>query len=166
MNRREFDDLFENSTMTFGEHLEELRGALARSLIGLVLGFLIALPFADDAVRFVTSPLERALARVYLEQATRRLDADTAQNLTPEEWSLIQQERLVPRILRIDAGQLARELAHSLPQDTETQGWLSSLEIALSRSRSPRTTPVRSPAGSRAETPDGSTPRANRCGRC
>ncbi len=27
------DDLFENSTMNFGEHLEELRGALAKAII-------------------------------------------------------------------------------------------------------------------------------------
>ena len=34
------DDLFEATTMTFGQHLEELRAALFKALAGLVVGVL------------------------------------------------------------------------------------------------------------------------------
>ena len=65
------DDLFNDSTMSFGEHLEELRGALGRSLVGLILGFLIGLFFAGDAVKFVSSPLENALSRLHVKMTTK-----------------------------------------------------------------------------------------------
>ena len=43
MKREYDDDLFKDSTMTFGEHLEELRACLFRAAIGLAIGVLIGL---------------------------------------------------------------------------------------------------------------------------
>ena len=40
------DDLFEKSSMTFGEHLDELRIALVKSSIWLALGMLVGLLLA------------------------------------------------------------------------------------------------------------------------
>lgn len=59
------EDLFKESTMTFGEHLEELRGALIRSLLGLVIGILIGLAVAKYVVRWIQSPLKEALDEHY-----------------------------------------------------------------------------------------------------
>ena len=59
------EDLFKDSTMTFGEHLEELRGALIRSLLGLVIGILIGLLVAKYVVRWIQSPLKKALDEHY-----------------------------------------------------------------------------------------------------
>ena len=42
------DDHFKDSTMTFGEHLEELRVCLVRALLGLAVGTLIGLYTADQ----------------------------------------------------------------------------------------------------------------------
>lgn len=55
------DDLFENSTMTFGEHLEELRRSLVRAILWLVAGLLIGLLFADRVILFVQTPLQEAI---------------------------------------------------------------------------------------------------------
>ena len=55
------DDLFENSTMTFGEHLEDLRHSLFRAMLWLAGGLLIGLFFANEVVRFVQMPLEGAI---------------------------------------------------------------------------------------------------------
>lgn len=55
------DDLFENSTMTFGEHLEELRQCLVRSILWLAAGLFIGLFFADRVILFVQRPLESAI---------------------------------------------------------------------------------------------------------
>ena len=58
MSSNRDDDLFEGSTMTFGEHLDELRVALFRSVIGLVVGFLLGLLVAKPVVHWITLPLD------------------------------------------------------------------------------------------------------------
>ena len=55
------DDLFDNSTMTFGEHLEELRHSLVRAILWLAAGLIFGLFFADSVVLFVKTPLESAI---------------------------------------------------------------------------------------------------------
>ena len=47
--------------MTFGEHLEELRQALWKAILALVVGVLFGLLFANYVVRFVQIPLKNAL---------------------------------------------------------------------------------------------------------
>ena len=41
MTKRDKDDLFAESTMTFGEHLEDLRRCLVRALLCLVAGTVV-----------------------------------------------------------------------------------------------------------------------------
>ncbi len=67
------DDLFESSKMTFGEHLEELRTCLVKSLIGLAIGFLIALLFANWVVKQIQVPLSQALEKYYFEASREKL---------------------------------------------------------------------------------------------
>ena len=55
------DDLFDNSTMTFGEHLEELRHSLVRAILWLAAGLVIGLFFADRVILFVQTPLQNAI---------------------------------------------------------------------------------------------------------
>ncbi|NND99915.1 MAG: twin-arginine translocase subunit TatC [Pirellulaceae bacterium] len=55
------DDLFENSTMTFGEHLEELRSCLVKAIIWLGIGLAFGLIFANQVVKFVSDPLKVAI---------------------------------------------------------------------------------------------------------
>lgn len=55
------DDLFDNSTMTFGEHLEELRHSLVRAIMWLAAGLVIGLFFADRVILFVQAPLQDAI---------------------------------------------------------------------------------------------------------
>lgn len=55
------DDLFENSTMTFGEHLEELRHCLVRAIICLGIGLAVGLTVANQVVRYVADPLKAAI---------------------------------------------------------------------------------------------------------
>lgn len=59
--QRPKDDLFENSTMTFGEHLEELRYCLVRAIICLGIGLAIGLTVANRVVRYVAEPLKAAI---------------------------------------------------------------------------------------------------------
>ncbi|MEO9594276.1 twin-arginine translocase subunit TatC [Rhodopirellula bahusiensis] len=55
------DDLFDNSTMTFGEHLEELRGSLVKAIIWLLIGLAVGLMFANRVVRYIQEPLKQAI---------------------------------------------------------------------------------------------------------
>lgn len=59
------EDLFKDSTMSFGEHLEELRKSLFRAVLWLIGGVLIGLLVANRVVSFVQTPLEAALTRYF-----------------------------------------------------------------------------------------------------
>ena len=67
------DDLFDNSTMTFGEHLEELRQCLVKALLWLAAGLVIGLFFADTVIRFVQSPLQSAILEFKADRDLHRL---------------------------------------------------------------------------------------------
>lgn len=59
-------DLFDESTMTFGEHLEVLRTHLIKALIGLVLGVLLALTFSQKVIHWIQIPVIAAMERHFL----------------------------------------------------------------------------------------------------
>jgi len=67
------DDLFAGTTMTFGEHLEELRVALFRSLFGLMIGVVIGFFLAETVVKFIQTPLQKALREHKVERAMGEL---------------------------------------------------------------------------------------------
>ena len=66
------EDLFDRSTMSFGEHLEELRKCLFRALIGLAVGVAIGLFIGGDVVAFIQKPLEKGLRAYYQQESIRR----------------------------------------------------------------------------------------------
>ena len=68
------EDLFAESTMTFGEHLEELRRCLVRALLCLAVGTAVGLIFSDWVVRVINGPLEQSLQGYYQSDAVRRYD--------------------------------------------------------------------------------------------
>jgi sec-independent protein translocase protein TatC len=66
------DDLFKESTMTFGEHLEELRRALFLALIGLFAGTLLGLTVGKHVVMAIQAPLTNALVTYYKDASKLR----------------------------------------------------------------------------------------------
>ncbi len=58
---RSSKDLFDDSTMSFGEHLEVLRVHLWKALIGVVIGVVLALFYGSSVIAFVRRPIDRAL---------------------------------------------------------------------------------------------------------
>ena len=67
------EDLFRESTMTFGEHLEELRQSLFRALLGLAVGVVIGLIFGNWVVMLIQRPLEKALTEHYIRLSQREV---------------------------------------------------------------------------------------------
>ena len=57
--------------MTFGEHLDELRATLIKSILALVIGFLVALVFARDVAQYLQKPLKDALDGYYTKLGQR-----------------------------------------------------------------------------------------------
>ena len=73
MARRSDEDLFQESTMTFGEHLEELRGALFRAILGLAIGFIIGCLVANYVVSWIQTPVLEALEGYEQRHAENKL---------------------------------------------------------------------------------------------
>ncbi len=115
MAKKPNDDLFEKSTMTFGEHLEELRVCLFRGVIGLALGCMIGFFIANYVVRFFQSPLERAMEKYYLRTALEDFPKQYGA-VTYEVERMILDEKLIPELLQIEAGRLAQALNLNHPE--------------------------------------------------
>ncbi len=56
-------DLFDDSVMSFGEHLEVLRTHLIRALIGLSLGVVITMAYGESVMSIIRYPIDKALDR-------------------------------------------------------------------------------------------------------
>lgn len=111
------DDLFSESAMSFGEHLDELRTCLWRSVLWLVAGCGLGLFFGGQVVAFIQVPLSQSLETYYLRRATQRLHS-IEKTLIDEghsaEIALIPQTTgMVPREFWIYPGELERLAAIS-----------------------------------------------------
>src|SRR5438046_1253082 len=117
------DDLFEKSTMTFGEHLEELRVCLFRSVIGVGLGCLIGFFAANWVVRFFQSPLEHAMERYYIRKALgdytvlyRAQNNISLDEVPVEVQRQIIDEGLIPEPIQIEPGHIAESMRLTYPE--------------------------------------------------
>ncbi len=110
------DDLFENSTMTFGEHLEELRTSLFKAMIWLAVGVLLGFLVADRVVEAIKLPLENALEDYSRTKARKDLAQAYGGSVPPEMAALIDQEGLVPdKGVQVDPGKFFRQLKAQYP---------------------------------------------------
>ena len=75
MSLQPTDDLFDKSKMTFGEHLEELRSCLIKSLLGVLVGLGFGLMVSKYIVQVIKEPLEESLQGYYqIDAVTRYAD--------------------------------------------------------------------------------------------
>ncbi|MEK6235057.1 MAG: twin-arginine translocase subunit TatC, partial [Planctomycetales bacterium] len=129
MSTQNDEDLFQSSTMTFGEHLEELRTCLIRAIGWLLAGSAFGLYFGYDVVQVITMPLEAALVEFYLDHDVKemkeRIDALQLEGQDVPDYafveSLIRRERMVPQIHYADP----YSIAHGLAEATGGPGALS-----------------------------------------
>ena len=107
------EDLFAESTMTFGEHLEELRQCLFRAAIGLLIGVGFGLFYADDVVQQIQVPLKASLRSYYRHQALDNIqdnDIDKA-----ELAGLITNEDYVSNDIEVELDKLLMRLKAAVP---------------------------------------------------
>lgn len=72
-------DLFDDSVMTFGEHLEVLRVHLIKALLGLLVAVIIALCYGKVPIRIMQQPLDAALAKYGLQKTDESAGDDLAE---------------------------------------------------------------------------------------
>jgi len=119
MAKHSDDDLFSSSTMSFGEHLEELRVALFRALSGVMVGFLIGLYVANDVVLFIQRPLEKALDEYYLKKGELDLKEKYAGKVPPEELTVVTKDHMVSDSIRIEPFELLDEIQQEYPDSID-----------------------------------------------
>jgi sec-independent protein translocase protein TatC len=85
-------DLFDDSTMTFGEHLECLRTHLIRAIIGLSICVIGALFIGDRIVAIVRSPIDSALRKAVETDSGIEVEDDIADVSMTDIWRIIQEK--------------------------------------------------------------------------
>lgn len=119
MNRTDNEDLFEGTKMSFGEHLEELRVCLVKSVLGLTIGFLIGMYFAGPVVEKIEKPLQRGLADYYFNKTKRKLESEYG-TVPAELETFMQREQFVFQEVYWELDEVARilKLHQQLPGTT------------------------------------------------
>ncbi len=111
------ENLFEDTKMTIGEHLDELRRALFKSLLAMVVGFIAAIYFTPQAVEVIQRPLREALERFYGQQEAQRLAAGLAEKAGRSEpdaedlaaaADIVTNSGLISEMILVDPAELAR----------------------------------------------------------
>ncbi len=126
------NDLFEETKMTFGEHLEELRSCLWKAVAGLAIGVMAGLYFGNDIVDFIQSPLSKALQGYYTSRAVKRFDAWEVKNgphpvfTSKELQRRIDHEDIIFDLVQWDRAQLKHLIAMAGGKDKkngDAQRW-------------------------------------------
>jgi sec-independent protein translocase protein TatC len=120
------DELFDRSTMTFGEHLEELRKCLFKAVYGLAIGFAVGLLFGSDVVKFIQRPLLKALTKYYQNEDINRVHTATeklaAEGGAEQPWTekeiedRVQNQGLLAEEVYIDPAAMLPELKRMFPE--------------------------------------------------
>lgn len=115
--RTDEDDLFQHTSMTFGEHLEELRSSLFKAVLALGIGFGIGLYFAPTVVQWIQSPLEGALNDFYSAEAIEYINARLPQEMrdNPSVRELVIKDGLLPQEMFIMPGEILARLRDRYP---------------------------------------------------
>ncbi|TWU31509.1 Sec-independent protein translocase protein TatCy [Novipirellula artificiosorum] len=94
--------------MTFGEHLEELRGSLVKAIIWLCIGLAVGLLFANRVVRYIQKPLQEAI---------QQFNAD--RDLTNLGYTDLDAEEIQPLRDFLMNSALIWELVYELPEELQ-----------------------------------------------
>lgn len=122
MTRRPADDLFEESRMTFGQHLNELRGTLVRCLIGISIGCIFGFLLADRVVNFLQTPLTAAVKKYHDDYALLEYKNELG-FMPPEMQTRMRRDGLSPDRVLVDPGQLVQAIR------TISPGSLSEIDL-------------------------------------
>jgi len=133
------DDLFSGTSMSFGDHLEELRLCFVRSLISIVLGTLLGFTLGATVVEYVQIPVKRSLEAYHNKQALQKISEEAEilerQGYSSEIAKYMAEHRLIPEEKWLVPGELERILEQQkAPADSSAGGYsLDSVDNMLLR---------------------------------
>ena len=107
------EDLFTESRMSFGAHLEELRKVLVRSLIWVAIGCVAGFLGAEKIVEVLQIPLNKAVVKFKKTIAEKELEKEIG--YIPPEYLPLLKGGLVPDQVSVDPGQLVEALQTVIP---------------------------------------------------
>ncbi len=94
--------------MSFGEHLDELRGALWKAVVAIVLGFLVGLLGGKQFIQYVKAPLEQGLED--LERSRKQSAYNADRGAEAEAEHPLAKEGLVPERYTLETAPLLESL--------------------------------------------------------
>lgn len=120
------DDLFEDTTMTFGDHIEELRVHLLRAVIGVVIAFVVMVFFGNYVVKVIVEPVENQLkewSEIHLERRAREFN---------EQWDALPDDEKKPaRLLATIDKEDVRKLTSAVGGDVSKAEELGPVQLNL-----------------------------------
>jgi len=108
------DDLFEKSSMSFGDHLEELRRTLMKSSIWLAVGLVIGLPTATTVVNYMQVPLKVSLERYYDKKSKAEMKSAAGAEVEKDLATWLTENKKIAKVVYRDSRRLKATLADEL----------------------------------------------------
>jgi len=122
LKKQAADDLFEKSSMTFGEHLEELRRAMAKAFVWLGLGTILGLMVADKIVKYIETPLKAAIGEYYVERAKAEYKAANGKEPSAQLARWMRTHNMMPQHVFVDPLTVAEmSQAHGTVQSDDAE---------------------------------------------
>ena len=110
------DDLFEKSSMSFGDHLEELRRALIKASIWLAVGLAVGLPSATTVLKFMQVPLQKSLNKYFDKKNKEEMKASAKADLSPELSQWLIDEKKISQVVFLDLNRIKAALDGTLSE--------------------------------------------------
>ena len=112
------EDLFRDTRMTFGEHLEDLRKHLLRAIAGFAVALLISFIPGWTVLQFISAPVEAEINRFY-ERRTR----EVAEGLKEGDARLQKLNELKEQTFQVNVADLARAVGVAVPGGDAAREW-------------------------------------------
>jgi len=118
-------DLFDDSTMTFGEHLEILRFHLIRAILGLMVCVIVSLIFGEQLVRMIRQPIDSALRRASFTGQVQVEDSIKGYNFWESITTSVKNQFWPPSMSEQDQAKLKKQESQTVFEKRE-----ATLEVA------------------------------------
>lgn len=115
------DDLFEKSSMSFGDHLEELRRALFKASVWLAVGLVIGLPMATTVVNYMQVPLKISLDRYYDKMSKAEMKKAVGKDVSADLSKWLTENKKVSQIVYRDMRRLKAAISDELSESDRKQ---------------------------------------------
>lgn len=98
-------DLFDDSVMTFGEHLEELRKRLILAIYGIAIAMIFTMFFGEQIILFIRQPVDAALERAQRTTVLKKLKVEDnvkGYNFFASVWEFVKSQVWPPSAPPVD----------------------------------------------------------------